>query len=181
MHNYTSGINFVIFSKIQDAGTSQELTEVMSAEDIQSQIIEAGFTKPVSSLSLSDKGEVVSTLLTFHLFIKVKAVMDQFGEGLERAGLLQYMKLYQDLMRPLFVNETPALTASKMIIKTYYNSVTGVSKPIQVISRQCLYAVILILDPVRGRQKSRYTYFLPISWMNVKVKKGHRFCKSGPQ
>ena len=87
MHNYTNSIQFVIFSKIQDAGTSQELSEVVSAEDLQSQIIEAGFTKPVFSLSLSDKGEI---------------------------------------LHPLFINDTPALTASTMTMKTYYNSVYNI-------------------------------------------------------
>ena len=56
---------------------------------------------------------MVSTLLTFHLFIKVKAVMDQFKEGLEEAGVLHYMKKYYDLTTPLFVNETSRLTANK--------------------------------------------------------------------
>ena len=69
---------------------------------------EAGFTTLVQ---LSDRGEMVSTLVTFHLFIKVKAVI--FKGGLEEAGLLHYMKKYYDLMTPLFVNETSRLTASK--------------------------------------------------------------------
>ena len=38
--------------------------------------------------------------------------MDQFQEGLAETGLLYYMKKYTDLMRPLFVNENPAITAT---------------------------------------------------------------------
>ncbi len=45
--------------------------------------------------------------------LKVKAVMDQFREGLEAAGLLPFMVKYTDLMRPLFVDESRCLTASK--------------------------------------------------------------------
>lgn len=62
-----------------------------------------------------DKEEIIHTIVTFHLFIKVKAVMDQFKEGLEVSGLLQHMKKYYDLMTPLFVNERSSLTASKRL------------------------------------------------------------------
>lgn len=80
---------------------------------------EAGYAKPLSLITVIDK-KIISTLLTFHLFIKVKAVMDQFQEGLAETGLLYYMKKYTDLMRPLFVNENPAITASK-ITDTAFN------------------------------------------------------------
>ena len=42
--------------------------------------------------------------------MKVKAVMDQFKEGLALGGVLSLMKDYCDLLRPMFVDETPALT-----------------------------------------------------------------------
>ena len=72
-----------------------------------------GFTKAIPSIQLSDKTDVVSTLVTYHLFIKVKAAMDQFKEGLESAGVLSYMKKYFDLITPLFVNEREPFAACK--------------------------------------------------------------------
>lgn len=76
-------------------------------------VVEAGYSKPLSKVSLCDQGEIVSTLLAFHLFLKVKGVMDQFREGLQVAGLLHFMTKYTDLLRPLFVDEKHLLTARK--------------------------------------------------------------------
>ena len=73
---------------------------------------EVGYTKPLTLMCLSDRRGVIDEVLTFHLFIKVKAAMDQFLEGLECAGFLSYMKRYTDIVRPLFVDESPPLTAS---------------------------------------------------------------------
>ena len=41
--------------------------------------------------------------------------MDQFREGLECAGVHKYMKLYEDQMRFLFVNERTPLTAGNYV------------------------------------------------------------------
>lgn len=58
-----------------------------------------GFTKPLSTVCLADKDE---TIVTFHLFIKVKLTW-------KVAGLLQHMKKYYDLMTSPFVNERSSL------------------------------------------------------------------------
>ena len=86
---------------------------MLHEEQILSRLVEAGYTKSLSQLSLSDRDEIVSTLVAFYLFLKVKAVMDQFRDGLEMAGLLKFMKKYTDQLRPLFVDESSPLTASK--------------------------------------------------------------------
>lgn len=91
----------------------------MQEETVLTCMSDVGFTKPLSTVRLADKDEIISTIVTFHLFIKVKAVMDQFKEGLGVAGLLQHMKKYYDLMTPLFVNERSSLTASKRYIWSY--------------------------------------------------------------
>ena len=83
-----------------------------------SRLVEAGYTKPLNQLLLSDRDEIVSILVSFHLLLKVKAVMDQFREGLELRGLLHFMTKYTDLLRPLFVDENRPLTARKQTIFT---------------------------------------------------------------
>lgn len=72
---------------------------------------EAGYNKPLSTVSNADKGEVMSALVDFYLFIKVKALMDQFRKSMETGGILKHMKASTDLLRPMFVNEKKALTA----------------------------------------------------------------------
>ena len=81
-------------------------------------------------MKLSENGEIVSAIITYHLFLKVyiimqgimcsiiiilkvKALMDQFKDGLEAAGVLKYMKKHYHLLTPLFVCEMQPFTASK--------------------------------------------------------------------
>ena len=56
--------------------------------------------------------KIISTIV-FYLFIKPKAVMDQFKEGLETAGVLKYLQKYTDLLTALFVDKRDPLTAGK--------------------------------------------------------------------
>ena len=107
-------------SKVLVAENNDSLREIFQEEESIVHMTEAGYAKPLSLITVIDKKEVISTLLTFHLFIKVKAVMDQFQEGLAETGRLYYVEKYTDLMRPLFVNENPAITASK-ITDTAFN------------------------------------------------------------
>ena len=62
----------------------------MNGEKGLSKISEVGYTKPLNRLELSDKC-IISLLTTYHLFIKSKAAMDQFKEGLELFGVYQYI------------------------------------------------------------------------------------------
>ena len=39
--------------------------------------------------------------------------MDQFKDGLEAVGIVEYLKKYYDHLTPLFVNESQSFTASK--------------------------------------------------------------------
>jgi len=89
------------------------MSGLLQEEEALTLLSEAGYAKPLSLVTLADKRGILGTVLTFHLFIKVKAVMDQFKEGLEMAGILQYMEKYTDIIRPLFVDENLPLTASK--------------------------------------------------------------------
>ena len=46
------------------------LQEVLQDEDMMSRLVEAGFSKPLSRLSLSDRGNIASSLVDFHMFLK---------------------------------------------------------------------------------------------------------------
>ena len=79
-------------------------------------LAEAGYTKPLTGLHLSDKAEISSCLTDFHLFHKVKSDMDQFMAGLQDGGVLPSMQTSTALMRPLFVYEAWSLTAGMLSI-----------------------------------------------------------------
>ena len=71
------------------------------------------FLRLLANVSICDKGTLLSTILTYHLFIKTKAMMDQFSNGLgqSESGLFEFMRRHEDQFRPLFVNERTQLTA----------------------------------------------------------------------
>ena len=76
----------------------------------------AGYRRPISLITLSDRREIVE-LLKCHSFKITIPEITQFAEGLESLGVLDYMKKYPDIMRELFVHHTPSLTAG-----TLYNT-----------------------------------------------------------
>ena len=96
----------------------------MNGEEGLSKVSEVGYTKPLNRLELSDKCGIISLLTTYHLFIKSKAAMDQFKEGLELFGVYQYIVKYPGLLRALF--ERLPLTSSECNKwqKSYYCDVT---------------------------------------------------------
>jgi len=82
-------------------------------EAMLTQLLGVGYHKAVCNLSLSDRSEIISTITDFNLFIKVKAAMDDFREGLDSAGLLIFMKEYPEFLQPLFVDKGTALRAGE--------------------------------------------------------------------
>ena len=85
--------------------TDEALKDILQEEKAQKYFNDIGFTRPLSLVHIGIKNEIVSTIITCDLFIKVKAVMDQFQEGLEMVGLRPYLRKYSDLMLPLFVDK----------------------------------------------------------------------------
>ena len=105
--------------------------QILSEEEVIDLVTEAGYTKSLSSVELNDRNNLISTITTYHVFIKTKAMMDQFKEGLEDTGIYSYLKSYEDQMRPLFVNKRVPLTACETNIskKIYSHSSSQGSLP----------------------------------------------------
>ena len=76
---------------------------LFEVEDNASILLETGYHKPLSTLTVTDVPMLCNALRSHHGIIKVKAELDQFCEGLETLGVLQSVKKHPNLMRPLFV------------------------------------------------------------------------------
>ena len=74
-------------------------------------LLETGYRKAICRLELSDKISLRSTLVDYHCMLKVKALMDQFAEGLQELHVLDMMRKHSDIMRPFFVDECRPFTA----------------------------------------------------------------------
>ncbi|KAL5475336.1 hypothetical protein EMCRGX_G025133 [Ephydatia muelleri] len=73
------------------ASTSlDDLKAVFNEDGPRMLLMECGYFAPLNSLDL--KPLILSTILDFHLMLKVKASMDQFLEGLQTLGLLSEVK-----------------------------------------------------------------------------------------
>ena len=101
------------YIQISGAVTNSDMVVAVNKEDAATVILEAGFSKPLTTVQLSDKADIISLLTTYHLFIKPKAVMDQYKAGLTLFGLSRFIEKYPNLIRPLFVDEHISVTASK--------------------------------------------------------------------
>ena len=53
--------------------------------------------KPVITLTLNDKQELMNVISTYHTLIKVKAQIDQFVKGLESIKIHSYMVKFLNL------------------------------------------------------------------------------------
>ena len=97
--------------QIQSAKNDIDLRGVLQQESSMTCLAEAGYFRALSMVSVDD---IIAAVTTFYIFIKVKAAMDQFQQGLEAAGVLSYMRKYTDLIRPMFVDESVPFTAGKL-------------------------------------------------------------------
>ena len=79
-------------------------------------VLEAGYTKPLSLQSISDRVLLIRTLMLYYALLRSRSVLDQLAEGLSALGVLEAMKLYPKLMEPLFVAglRKPLTTGKKL-------------------------------------------------------------------
>ena len=78
------------------------IRNVFQNADFENLLLETGFTMPLSQLKIDDKDNIISSIKDYHCVIKPKAAMDQFIEGLDHGGVLDSIKRFMQLMKPLF-------------------------------------------------------------------------------
>lgn len=87
-------------------------------------ILNAGYTKPLYTLELSDKVELVKTLKLHYTLLRSLAEINQFKEGLMAHGVADSMVKFPILMKPLFVHTSKgALTAGEWVKLLYMYTV----------------------------------------------------------
>ena len=64
-------LNYTKCAKVNFASSEKVLREIVMEENVLDCITEDGFTKPLSALTLAEKSDIVSTITTYHLFVKV--------------------------------------------------------------------------------------------------------------
>lgn len=74
-------------------------------------LYDSGFTKPFTTLSLSDKSDIVRSLIMHQTIFKCKAEIDQFMEGLHQAGVLDTIRMYPATLSSFYTNNIAKLTS----------------------------------------------------------------------
>ena len=106
--------------QIDDAETDDEIKVLLSVDEVSEYLVVTGYRKAICNLGVMDKGSLKAALLDYHCLLKVKAEMDQFMDGLNDVGVLEYIRKYPDLLKPLFTDcSHKPLTAGQLCVCLY--------------------------------------------------------------
>ena len=85
----------------------------LAVDEVMELLLATWFQKPLAQLRPKDVDDLVGFLLEYHLFVKVKAEIDQFVEGLLTMEFLGHLRknpsLWQDVLVLSKDNLTPGL------------------------------------------------------------------------
>ena len=62
-------------------------------------VIDAGFSKPITNLTLADRDEVIHIIALHHTILKCKAELDDLKNGLGALGVGDMLKYHPDILQ----------------------------------------------------------------------------------
>lgn len=76
-------------------------------------LVESGYSTPICNLKVADKGSIITTVALYNTFLKVKAEVDQFKDGLEynSGSLVKLMHQHPKVFEVFFHAKPEPLTA----------------------------------------------------------------------
>lgn len=95
---------FAIKSRIADNISCAQITQATTEGSVQSlakeyseMVLESGFTKAASAITLADRENLIKSLCLHHTIFKCKAELDQLKEGLHTLGVAVAIKVLPDV------------------------------------------------------------------------------------
>ena len=89
------------------------------ANEVYDDIVDCGFTKPLSRLLITDKVDVVQSVALHHVLLKTLGELSQFRDGLEPLKIGKTLEQYGGLLRDFFVIKESEVTAGGKIWKMW--------------------------------------------------------------
>ena len=83
------------------------------ASEYSEMILESGFTKASSAITLADKEDMIKALCLPHIIFKCKGELDQLKEGLCTLGVAAAVKVLPEIFECLFTATKEILTPGK--------------------------------------------------------------------
>ena len=77
-------------------------------------LVDCGFNKPISKLTRDDVPHLLQSVALHSVILKVKAELDQFISGLDKAGVLTFIQKFPSLFQPMFVASHKQLDAGNI-------------------------------------------------------------------
>jgi hypothetical protein len=77
-------------------------------------LLQTGYKKPITSLTLLDRPNIMSVLFDYHTMGRSKVELDQFGRGLALFGFLEIVKSNPQLWKVYYCNDS-ILTPGKIL------------------------------------------------------------------
>lgn len=96
--------------QIIEAEDDVDIKTALAIDEVTDLLLQTGYRKPIPLLALTDKREVITALVDYHMMLKVKCAMDQYMSGLEALGLLGRIQDNPSAWKPLFTKPSERLT-----------------------------------------------------------------------
>ena len=94
-----------IVVQMKKATTNEELRSLCLKDDNVQFIMDAGYSRPLTFVSITDKDRLLSVVTKHYTLLRNKADLDQLREGLSALGIGKMMAEHPDMMEPFFVYE----------------------------------------------------------------------------
>ena len=101
-----------------------EIKEIFEDEQSQLLVLETGYRKPFSTLTVVDVEELKRIVRDYYSLIRVKGEIDAVVYGLHSLDVLQSIKDYPEIMQSFFIHNEVEISK-------------GALKPWQVVNTQC--------------------------------------------
>ena len=104
------------YSQLAGAENDDDVKMLFAVDEISALLMETGYRKPVTYLTLCDRPGLRATLMDYHCMLKAKAAMDQLAEGLQTIKVWDLIQKFPLLTKPFFVSDGKKITAREMIV-----------------------------------------------------------------
>ena len=94
------------------------MRELLDSDDMDFRF-SIGLSRPSYSLQLTDRDSMVQSMATHYSVLSVKAELDQLIDGLKVLGVLDLLRNYPKVMRPLLLCKKPVCLTSDYVIDMF--------------------------------------------------------------
>ena len=108
---------------------------VFAVDEISALLMETGYRKPVTFLTLRDKPGLRAALMDYHCMLKAKAAMDQFAEGLQTLKAQDLIQKFPLLTKQFFISNGKKITAREYV----FHMLQGFTIEIYIVSNSISY------------------------------------------